>query len=799
MPEMFQEKQKRARVKGQVTRIHTFLESNPNCTAAEAQILATATKLQRIIDEGKQPKDIGQQPAGTSQVPEDVGQVIPAGRRNKPKLPEIKLPEFNGEYTKWLFVKNSFETTVHNDGDLSGPQKYQYLVGVLTGEARKVMEGFSSENYEQAWQLLKNTYDNEMMIIDTHLEELFKFPVIVKDDKADSMRQLIWHIQTHMSSLKSLHQPVDHWDTIIIHLAKRKLEYTEQRDWQNCIKERTPQNMPKLEDFVKFITERCHTLRMINQAKPAKLKQSAIPDKKAKKGVVLTSTPAQCKICSGEHQAFRCDEFIKLSSEERKRASAKDCKASACRKCSGRHNTMLHKEETKKAEGDEAVVTPVVTHCSNSQKTVKNCGGGKTHTQVVLSTAQVYVRDGMGSRIRCRALLDPGSQLNLMTTDLWRKLKLPWTKEDIPISGISLVQTNASKTTQLRVESAYNDFAMVMNCLILPTITVQIPQQKIEPNEISLPRGIQLADPDYCKPGKIDLLIGAGPYWKLLIGSPENQVDGQPSLQDSKLGWILGGELRNRSNGLNCSSATCLTITNDQLSQQVERFWKIENIPESKHYTKEERECEKHFSETAHRMKNGRFVVRLPMRSNLQLGESRNQAQQRLEALERRLLRDSELAKAYYSFMEDYQRSGHMTQISEKEIEQAREVYYIPHHAVVKPDSLTTRLRVVFDASAKTTSGASLNDKLLPGPNLQRDIFKILLRFRTHQYVITADIAQMFRQILVDTRDRALQLILWKPNPREVARIYQLNTVTYGMASAPYHAMRCLQELATQH
>lgn len=90
------------------------------------------------------------------------------------------------------------------------------------------------------------------MIIDTHLDELFS--IISKDDKADSMRQLIWHIVTHMSSLKSLHQPVEYWDTIILHLAKGKLEYTEQRDWQNYLKDRTPRNMPKLEEFIKFIT-----------------------------------------------------------------------------------------------------------------------------------------------------------------------------------------------------------------------------------------------------------------------------------------------------------------------------------------------------------------------------------------------------------------------------------------------------------------------------------------------------------------------------------------------------------------
>lgn len=147
--------------------------------------------------------------------------------------------------------------------------------------------------------------------------------------------------------------------------------------------------------------------------------------------------------------------------------------------------------------------------------------------------------------------------------------------------------------------------------------------------------------------------------------------------------------------------------------------------------------------------------------------------------------------------MDKYENSGHMTQICETELRTSKEVYCIPHHAVIKPDSLTTKLRV-FDASTKTISGSSLNNKLLPGPNLQRDLCKILLRFRIHQYVITTDVAQMFRQILVDPRDRVLQLILWRKYP-DPTRIYQLITVTYGITSAPYHAMRCLQELTEQY
>lgn len=88
--------------------------------------------------------------------------------------------------------------------------------------------------------------------------------------------------------------------------------------------------------------------------------------------------------------------------------------------------------------------------------------------------------------------------------------------------------------------------------------------------------------------------------------------------------------------------------------------------------------------------------------------------------------------------------------------------FFLPHHPVLKPDSLTTKVRVVFDASAKTSNGYSLNDILLPGPNLQKDLIHILLRFRMHTYVVTADITMMFRQILVANEDCNLQLILWR-------------------------------------
>ncbi|MBN2877647.1 MAG: hypothetical protein JXL85_08365, partial [Bacilli bacterium] len=113
---------------------------------------------------------------------------------------------------------------------------------------------------------------------------------------------------------------------------------------------------------------------------------------------------------------------------------------------------------------------------------------------------------------------------------------------------------------------------------------------------------------------------------------------------------------------------------------------------------------------------------------------------------------------------------------------------------IIRESSSTTKLRVVFDGSAKTSSGVSLNDTQMIGAKQQKDLFEILLRFSNHKYAMTADIEKMYRQIRVHKDQCDLQRILWMENGRMVK--YRLLTVTYGTASAPFLATRCLKELA---
>jgi len=168
---------------------------------------------------------------------------------------------------------------------------------------------------------------------------------------------------------------------------------------------------------------------------------------------------------------------------------------------------------------------------------------------------------------------------------------------------------------------------------------------------------------------------------------------------------------------------------------------------------------EQHFISHTTQQPDGRFVVRLPTKMDRkQLGSSHLSAEQRLHAIERRLEREPELKFQYHNYMKEYEELGHMEPVNS--LEGRQPCYVLPHHAVFKETSTTTKTRVVFDGSAKTSNELSLNDIQLEGPTVQQDLYSIVLRFRTHQVCFTADIAKIYSQINVHPQDRDLQKIL---------------------------------------
>lgn len=161
--------------------------------------------------------------------------------------------------------------------------------------------------------------------------------------------------------------------------------------------------------------------------------------------------------------------------------------------------------------------------------------------------------------------------------------------------------------------------------------------------------------------------------------------------------------------------------------------------------------------------------------------------------MEKKLNNNKELKNEYVAFMSEYNKLGHMSELEQDSGDG------MTHHAVIKDSSITTKCWVVFDASAKTKTGVSLNDVQFVGPTLQQDIISILLRFRIYAYVLTGDISKMYRQVLINPDETKYQKIFWRSQCNDPLKVYKLNTITYGTASAPYLAVKCLFQIAKEN
>ncbi|GFW94081.1 integrase catalytic domain-containing protein [Trichonephila clavipes] len=197
-----------------------------------------------------------------------------------------------------------------------------------------------------------------------------------------------------------------------------------------------------------------------------------------------------------------------------------------------------------------------------------------------------------------------------------------------------------------------------------------------------------------------------------------------------------------------------LHINGTNIDNQLKQFWELEEIPnvKDKLLTSEEQFVETHFQNTYACNSDGRFVVKLPFyKSNSELGDSKPAAISRLLAMERKFKNNPDFEKQYKEFMNEYESLGHMSLVNSRS-HTSKDQNFLPHHAVIKPSSLTTKLRVVFDASCKTTNVAD--------------------------------------------EDQRYQQILWRNNSSENIRTYKLKTVTYGLASASFLATRCIKQIA---
>lgn len=835
MAELITLKKRRATIKGSVTKLLNYLKAINQQTQAE-EIKVRLSNIERLRDEFCKVEDqivtldnseemdsefednyykivaglnraLRTNSEPTMSLNDTMLETSVSGSHTEVKLPKISIPTFTGDYTEWQSFYDLFCSTIHDNPRLTPSQKLQYLKGTLTGEAAGLLKHFSitDANYIEAFKKLRERYDRKKHTIYMFVKKFMSQPSVTTASSGQ-VRRLLDTSDEIIRGLKALGESAESRDHWLIHILTAKLDEETNGLWAQSS---ANIKLPTLKEFFDFLSQRIDALesvRSLNRRIPPPPQQSKLYSVKTH----TTATTATCCLCPDHyHNLYECEKMKKMSVEQRKdllktqnrcfnclnnNHNVFNCKSRfRCRYCGRKHHTLIHENQPENSS-----ISNLASQTVQIQKEETKVDNYSTQVgTAILPTALVNVYDGFKNKQTCRVLLDSGSQCSFITESCVQRLQLKRSNAKLTVSGIGGCKTGYTKgSVSITITPGNRDEPLIrIEALILPKLTSKQPQSGQKVN-ISYFNQFDLADPFFYKSADIDILIGSDKFFELLVDgkitTPNNLI-----MQNTVLGWIIAGQLPDHQA---IQSLTISTSSNDEnLDGLLRKFWELENVnsPMAK-FSEEEMFCEKHFRETNKIDDTGRFVVRLPFKiSPTILGETLDIAIQRMRAMEKKFTRNTTFAIRYKEFMKEYLSLGHMRPIAREELK--AKGYYLPHHGVTKESSETTKLRVVFDGSTKSTTGPSLNECLAVGPTVQSSLFEIISRFREFKVAFTSDVEKMFRQVRIADEDCKYQRIVWRENPKEPFQHFELKTVTYGTASATFLATRTLNEAAECH
>lgn len=760
------------------------------------------------------------------------------------KVPKISLPVFSGEPNQWINFKNLFDSSVHNSSVFTPCQKLQCLRTHLSGHALSLVETLpiTDVNYQTTYDILCNRYSNKRSAANHYYALMKNYQI--KENSHDNLKHYLSTFQSSVNALLSL--DINMQDFLLLQLALHKLPSDVRMLYEQKQTE-DDNKIPTFQDLIKFITNLERSYEIIQAESPPSSPPSTPPvnrrsfpgtsgfkgtpnqakfvNKSAKTLLVQTSQEARpnttCFHCNGNHKIFNCEKFQQLPVDSRynvlrqhKRCFAcfsthprANCTSNkSCRTCNSKsHNTMLCQTNVQSSSVNSTpssvqtgALGPVLSpsSCANSQNATFSCHASTVDTVskiVLLGTAKVLVKDAYGQCQEIRAVLDSGSQRSIITADCAARLALKQCPVDFTLTGINSQVNKATFTVDLSLRSRdARQRPIHVQSVVMDRITSELPSINLHKDVAAQFSGLQLADPDFYRPAKVDLLIGSDVYPYCLSDGPRSVIKGNPSAISTMFGYVLVGTVVNRQSfsSRQASSTTLFSTLNDRVDLQLKRFWEIEEVETPKSISPQDQYCEDLFVQTTTRVQGGRYMVSLPVAPEAtEIGSNRPAAVGSFLNLEHRLSKNPEVQDKYNNFMQEYLDLGHMS------VAHTPSSYIIPNHCVFKRHDPHAKIRVVFNASSPDHTGVSLNERLLAGPKLQSDLQHILISFSTHKFVITADCRQMYRQIILRPEDRHLQHIFWRSDSSQPLQEYELATVTYGLKPSAYLAQRSLKLL----
>ncbi|XP_045457859.1 uncharacterized protein LOC123668109 [Melitaea cinxia] len=739
--------------------------------------------------------------------------------------PTMDIPFFHGDYHKWNSFKDLFLETIHKNRSMSNAQKMQFLKSKVKGEAEKLIQhlNVSTENYQICWDILNHRYNNKKLIFSSHINMLLNLPTMSLQTAA-IIKKIHDTANECLNAIKSLGVDITTWDPLVVHILSQKLDQETHKDYIESLK--NPRELPTLAEFFEFLEMKFTSLEASKRKQDSIAQKSTSqyssfntkkpnqqnnynynkystnnayqPNKHISKSL-LVSSALQCPQCKGKHGIFNCKEFLEMSNDMKLKTvyglrlctnclydhkGNKCISTKTCNKCTEMHNTLLH----------DAFSYSSHTEASHSDRV--NVSQQKA-AEILLATALIKVTAADGTQHTMRALIDQGSQISLITENAAQRLRLPRRRCKGVVFGLGSQGNNSKGSIQITASAINSEFTFNMKVIIMNSLISNLPNQSFPKPTWPHIEHIQLSDPEFYISKPVDLLLGADIYSLIMMGGIiKGDNESQPIAQQTQLGWLLCG---------NVKTYQCNVISTN--TEDIQRFWSIEDIADTSENTSlEAHHCVKQYNEQTTRQSDGRYIVRLPMKPDAmeKLGESKQRATAQFLRLEKKLTRNEKLSHDYSAFIDEYITLGHMQKVNKID-GNPKPSYYLPHHCVIRPDSATTTLRVVFNASSPTSSGLSLNDLMYSGPNLQKDLLSLILKWRLYEIAFTADIEKMFRQIKLHPEDQNLHKIIWREPTKQQTRYYsdnsplleyKLSTVTYGTKAAPFLAMMTLKQLA---
>ncbi|XP_029160141.1 uncharacterized protein LOC114932141 [Nylanderia fulva] len=698
-------------------------------------------------------------------------------------LPPIQLPPFSGNVEDWESFRDRFTSLIIQNTELTAFSRMHFLASSLTGRAFDTIKSIqiTADNFDIAWKTLISRFDNKQRLVDVHVSALYSLPTVARESAVE-LNALRAKANRAIASLQNLNRSPDQMlSDMLVFSVTQKLDHATRKAWK--LKTGDDPNIPSYEALDRFLDTRIRALKEISPANASKF--SRVPKVTSANA---TASGLSCPLCRAAHFINKCPQFLRRTPSQRLEVilKAKRCvnclsakhavqtcpSQYSCRTCQSKHHSMLHVDS---ASSSTASVVSLKNETSSSVSS--------DSIAITSATALCSQRTG--------------SEITFITERLAQTLRMRRIRQPLSISAVGGMNAGTCQfAAKIRI-APINQAAPVLTTTasILRSLTKYSPYKANYSYDWSYINNLNLADPNPTSADPIEILIGADLYGELLLSGVRKGAPGQPIAQQTIFGWVLSGPISELS--MQSRAITVQHCANSEaLDQELRRFWEIEETPRQALLSPEEQQCEEHFTATHSRSADGRYTVRLPFKrgSPIDIGDSRHTAERFLRGLHRRFLLHSDLRAAYAELMHDYESLGHMNEV--KSDQGASQEVYLPHHPVIRDSSVTTRLRVVFNASSLTTNSTSLNNYLLTGPQLQADLSAVILRWRQFRYVYAADITKMYRQIVMDPRDIDYQRILWSGAPSEPARAYQLTTVTYGTACAPFLALRVIRQLA---